>query len=280
MFERFTDQARRVVVQAQEEARLLGHNYIGTEHILLGLLSEHEGPAAQVLSSLGVSLDLDAAREQVVEIAGAGTGQQSGHVPFTPRTKKVLELSLREAQRLGDDHIGTEHILLGLVREGEGVGAQILERQGASLDRVQAQVLATVRTAPAEELRRVSVGRMPGGGLSPTVTLRAVMSRLDEIAERLTGIENLLAEMRDPAASAAQGSPSGQEKTVEEDKPPAGGPEPAGDPEPAGGPEPGGGPEPAGGPEPGGGPEPAGEPELPGSGAEPAGEPEPPAAEA
>jgi len=247
MFERFTDQARRVVVQAQEEARTLGHNYIGTEHILLGLLGEREGLAAQALSTLGVSLDT--AREQVVEIAGAGTGQMSGHVPFTPRTKKVLELSLREAQRLGHDHIGTEHILLGLVREGDGVGAQILKRQGASLDRVQEQVLATVRTAPAEELRRVSVGRMPGGGLPPT-TLRAVMSRLDEIAERLTGIENLLAEMRDPAASAAQKPPSGQEKPAGEHKSPPGGAEPAGEPEP------------------------------PAGGAEPAGEPEPPAAEA
>jgi ATP-dependent Clp protease ATP-binding subunit ClpC len=254
MFERFTDQARRVVVQAQEEARMLGHDYIGTEHILLGLLGEHEGPAAQALSSLGVSLDLDAAREQVVEIAGAGTGQQGGHIPFTPRTKKVLELSLREAQRLGDDHIGTEHILLGLVREGEGVGAQILERQGASLDRVQAQVLATVRTAPAqaEELRRVSVGRMPGGGMSPGVTLRAVMSRLDEIAERLTAIENLLSGMRDPAGSAAQEPPSGQ-----------GTPAGTSQPEPS-----------AGGAEPAGGPRPSA------SGEEASGEPEPPAAEA
>ena len=202
MFERFTDQARRVVVQAQEEARTLGHNYIGTEHILLGLLGEPEGAAAQILSSLGMSLDLNAAREQVVEIAGAGTGQLSGHVPVTPRTKKVLELSLREAQRLGHDHIGTEHILLGLVREGEGVGAQILERQGATLDRVQAQVLAIVRTAPPEELRQVSVGRMPAG-LPPSATLRAVMSRLDEIAGRLTAIESLLAEMRAPAGGEA-----------------------------------------------------------------------------
>jgi ATP-dependent Clp protease ATP-binding subunit ClpC len=230
MFERFTDQARRVVVQAQEEARMLGHNYIGTEHILLGLLSEHEGPAAQVLGSLGINQDT--AREQVVEIAGAGTGQLSGHVPFTPRTKKVLELSLREAQRLGDDYIGTEHILLGLVREGDGVGAQVLERQGASLDRVQAQVLATVRTAPAEELRRVSVGRMAGGGLPPTGALRAVMSRLDVIAERLTAIENLLAEMRGPVARAAQEPPSGQGKPAAEPEPPAGGAEPAGEPEP------------------------------------------------
>jgi ATP-dependent Clp protease ATP-binding subunit ClpA len=248
MFERFTDQARRVVVQAQEEARTLGHNYIGTEHILLGLLVEREGLAAQALSTLGISLDT--AREQVVEIAGAGTGQQSGHIPFTPRTKKVLELSLREAQRLGHDHIGTEHILLGLVREGDGVGAQILKRQGASLDRVREQVLATVRTAPAEELRRVSVGRMPGGGLSPTVTLRAVMSRLDEIADRLTAIENLLAEMRGPAVSGAQEPPSGLGKPAGEHKLPAGFAEPAGEPEP------------------------------PAGGAEPAGQPEPPAAEA
>jgi len=242
MFERFTDQARRVVVQAQEESRTLGHNYIGTEHILLGLLTEREGLAAQALSTLGVSLDT--AREQVVEIAGAGTGQLSGHVPFTPRTKKVLEFSLREAQRLGHDHIGTEHILLGLVREGDGVGAQILKRQGASLDRVQEQVLATVRAAPAEELRRVSVGRMPASGLSPSVPLRAVMSRLDEIAERLTGIENLLAEMRGPAASAAEKTPSGQGQPAGEHKPPAGGAEPAGEPEPPAGEEPAGQPDP------------------------------------
>ena len=148
MFERFTDQSRRVVVLAQEEARALGHDYIGTEHILLGLLSDREGLAAQALGSLEISLD--AAREQVVEIVGTGAGMPSGHIPFTPRTKKVLELPLREAQRLGDDHIGTEHILLGLTREGEGVGAQVLVRLGANLDRVQAQVLATVRTAPAE----------------------------------------------------------------------------------------------------------------------------------
>ena len=235
MFERFTDQARRVVVQAQEEARTLGHSYIGTEHILLGLLGEPEGLAAQALSSMEISLDT--AREQVLEIAGAGTGQESGHIPFTPRTKKVLELSLREAQRLGDDHIGTEHILLGIVREGGGVAAQVLERQGASMDRVQAQVLATVRTAPAEELRRVSAGRMPGGGLTPSVPLRAVMSRLDEIAERLTAIEGLLAAMRGAAARAAQEPSSGQEEPAgaPEPKPPAGGGEPADEPQAGGG---------------------------------------------
>src|SRR5690348_13344572 len=156
MFERFTDQARRVVVLAQEEARLLGHGYIGTEHILLGLLAEGEGLAFQALASLGISLD--ATREQIAEIIGEGAGQPSGHIPFTPRTKKVLELSLREAQRLGDSYIGTEHILLGLAREGEGVGAQVMDRLGAGKDRVFAQVLLTKRAAP-EELRPVTIGR-------------------------------------------------------------------------------------------------------------------------
>jgi ATP-dependent Clp protease ATP-binding subunit ClpC len=207
MFERFTGQARRVVVLAQEEAQTLGHQYIGTEHILLGLLSEREGLAAQALSSLEISLD--AAREQVAEIVGQGSGQRGGHIPFTPRTKKVLELSLREAQRLGHDNIGTEHILLGLVHEGDGVGAQILVRLGTSLDRVQEQVLATVRAAPAEQTRQVTVGRVPGGGMPPGVTLRAVMGRLDEIAKRLTAIENLLADMRAPAAGAARKPASG-----------------------------------------------------------------------
>jgi ATP-dependent Clp protease ATP-binding subunit ClpC len=232
MFERFTDQARQVVVQAQEEARTLGHNYIGTEHILLGLLGEPGGLAAQALSSLEISRD--AAREQVVEIVGTGAGQQSGHIPFTPRTKKVLELSLREAQRLGDDHIGTEHILLGLAREGEGVGAQILARQGANPDRVIAQVMATVRAAPPEEVRRVSVGRMTGGGMPPGPGSRAVLSRLDEIAARLTAIENLLAEMRNPAGGTARKPPSGQPEPPvgAQRESPAGGEEPPGEPEP------------------------------------------------
>ncbi len=118
MFERFTGRARQVVVLAQEEARMLGHGYIGTEHILLGLLAEGEGPAAQALTALGISLD--AAREQVAEIVGEGAGAPSGHIPFTGRAKKVLELSLREAQRLGDSYIDTEHILLGVAREGRG----------------------------------------------------------------------------------------------------------------------------------------------------------------
>ena len=139
MFERFTDRARRVVVLAQEEARLLNHNYIGTEHILLGLIHEGEGVAAKALESLGISLE--AVRSQVEEIIGQGGSSPSGHIPFTPRAKKVLELSLREALQLGHNYIGTEHILLGLIREGEGVAAQVLVKLGADLSRVRQQVI-------------------------------------------------------------------------------------------------------------------------------------------
>ena len=139
VFERFTDRARRVVVLAQEEARLLNHNYIGTEHILLGLIHEGEGVAAKALESLGISLE--AVRSQVEEIIGQGGSSPSGHIPFTPRAKKVLELSLREALQLGHNYIGTEHILLGLIREGEGVAAQVLVKLGADLSRVRQQVI-------------------------------------------------------------------------------------------------------------------------------------------
>jgi ATP-dependent Clp protease ATP-binding subunit ClpC len=139
MFERFTDRARRVVVLAQEEARMLSHNYIGTEHILLGLIHEGEGVAAKALESLGISLE--AVRAQVEEIIGHGQQAPSGHIPFTPRAKKVLELSLREALQLGHNYIGTEHILLGLIREGEGVAAQVLVKLGADLNRVRQQVI-------------------------------------------------------------------------------------------------------------------------------------------
>src|ERR1700683_1773887 len=139
MFERFTDRARRVVVLAQEEARMLNHNYIGTEHILLGLIHEGEGVAAKSLESLGISLE--GVRSQVEEIIGQGQQAPSGHIPFTPRAKKVLELSLREALQLGHNYIGTEHILLGLIREGEGVAAQVLVKLGADLSRVRQQVI-------------------------------------------------------------------------------------------------------------------------------------------
>src|SRR5579885_2073628 len=139
VFERFTDRARSVVVLAQEEARLLNHNYIGTEHLLLGLIRESEGIAATALERLGVSLEV--VRSRVEEIIGYGGSSPSGHIPFTPRAKKVLELSLREALQLGHNYIGTEHLLLGLIREGEGVAAQVLVKLGADLNRVRQQVL-------------------------------------------------------------------------------------------------------------------------------------------
>jgi ATP-dependent Clp protease ATP-binding subunit ClpC len=149
LFERFTDRARRVVVLAQEEARLLNHNYIGTEHILLGLLNEGEGIAAKALESLGISLS--AVREQVVEIIGQGQQAPTGHIPFTPRAKKVLELSLREALQLGHNYIGTEHILLGLIREGEGVAAQVLQKLGAELQKVRQTVIQLLSGSGSSE---------------------------------------------------------------------------------------------------------------------------------
>jgi ATP-dependent Clp protease ATP-binding subunit ClpC len=139
MLERFSDRARQVVVLAQEEARMLNHNYIGTEHVLLGLIHESDDVAARSLESLGISLD--AVRQQVEEIIGRGQQAPSGHIPFTPRAKKVLELSLREALQLGHGYIGTEHILLGLLREGDGVAAQVLVTLGADLNRVLGQVI-------------------------------------------------------------------------------------------------------------------------------------------
>jgi ATP-dependent Clp protease ATP-binding subunit ClpC len=149
LFERFTDRARRVVVLAQEEARLLNHNYIGTEHILLGLIHEGEGVAARALESLDISLD--SVRSQVVEIIGQGAQAPTGHIPFTPRAKKVLELSLREALQLGHNYIGTEHILLGLIREGEGVAAQVLQKLGAELHKVRQTVIQLLSGVQGEE---------------------------------------------------------------------------------------------------------------------------------
>jgi ATP-dependent Clp protease ATP-binding subunit ClpC len=138
MFQRFTDRARRVVVLSQEEARQLDHNYIGTEHILLGLIREGNGVGAKALEALGA--DLEAVRDEVEEIIGRGTqAPAAGHIPFTPRAKTVLELSLSESQALGHTYIGTEHILLGLIREGEGVAAQVLTRLGADLESARRQ---------------------------------------------------------------------------------------------------------------------------------------------
>ena len=184
MFERFTDRARRVVVLAQEEARLLNHNYIGTEHILLGLIHEGEGVAAKALESLGISLE--AVRSQVEEIIGQGGSSPSGHIPFTPRAKKVLELSLREALQLGHNYIGTEHILLGLIREGEGVAAQVLVKLGADLSRVRQQVIQLLSGAsgpgmPAAARRRPAPPPAASGEQTPSGSLV-----LDQFGRNLT----------------------------------------------------------------------------------------------
>ena len=146
VFERFTDRARRVVVLAQEEARLLNHNYIGTEHILLGLIHEGEGVAATALESLGRLTRTGAGADE--EIVGHGVEAPSGHIPFTPRSKKVLELSLREAMQLGHNYIGTEHILLGMIREGQGVAAQVLVEEGLELGRVRQQIIQLLSGYP------------------------------------------------------------------------------------------------------------------------------------
>src|SRR5919205_78602 len=175
MFERFTDRARRVVVLAQEEARLLNHNYIGTEHILLGLIQEGEGVAAKALESLGISLE--AVRAQVEEIIGQGQTAPTGHIPFTPRAKKVLELSLREALQLGHNYIGTEHILLGLIREGEGVAAQVLVKLGADLSRVRQQVIQLLSGYSGKE----ATSGAPSSETAPTGSLV-----LDQFGRNLT----------------------------------------------------------------------------------------------
>jgi ATP-dependent Clp protease ATP-binding subunit ClpC len=184
LFERFTDRARRVVVLAQEEARLLNHNYIGTEHILLGLIHEGEGVAAKALESLGISLE--AVRSQVEEIIGQGGSSPSGHIPFTPRAKKVLELSLREALQLGHNYIGTEHILLGLIREGEGVAAQVLVKLGADLSRVRQQVIQLLSgySGPAGQSEKAGATAGPGSASSESSTQGSLV--LDQFGRNLT----------------------------------------------------------------------------------------------
>jgi ATP-dependent Clp protease ATP-binding subunit ClpC len=174
MFQRFTDRARRVVVLAREEARGLGHDHVGTEHILLGIITEGQGVASKTLDELGISPD--AVRQQVEERIGRGEHEPDGNIPFTPRAKRVLELSLREAQQLGHDYIGTEHILLGLIREGDGEAAQVLIGMGADLARTRQEVI-----------RQLGI-RVAGPGATPE--LRATgAGRLGQIEARLESIE-------------------------------------------------------------------------------------------
>jgi ATP-dependent Clp protease ATP-binding subunit ClpC len=194
MFERFTDRARRVVVLAQEEARMLNHNYIGTEHILLGLIHEGEGVAAKALESMNISLE--AVRQQVEEIIGQGQAAPTGHIPFTPRAKKVLELSLREALQLGHNYIGTEHILLGLIREGEGVAAQVLQKLGADLNRVRQTVIQLLsgytggkEAAPGEQSPQ---GSMVLDQFGRNLTQLAREAKLDPVIGRAKEIERVM----------------------------------------------------------------------------------------
>lgn len=184
MFERFTDRARRVVVLAQEEARLLNHNYIGTEHILLGLIHEGEGVAARALESMDI--DLESVRNQVVEIIGQGSQAPSGHIPFTPRAKKVLELSLREALQLGHNYIGTEHILLGLIREGEGVAAQVLVKLGAELTKVRQTVIQLLSGVQGEEGAPAGATTGSGSGSSRGEGSSSGSAVLDQFGRNLT----------------------------------------------------------------------------------------------
>jgi ATP-dependent Clp protease ATP-binding subunit ClpC len=232
MFERFTDRARRVVVIAQEEARRLDHNYIGTEHLLLGLIREGQGVASRALTAMDISLD--EARREVEGVIGRGDQAQSGHIPFTPRAKKVLELSLREAQHLGHNYIGTEHILLGLVREGEGVAAQVLVKLGADLNRVRQQVVGLLQghrgegagsepgPVPAgihafEPAEHAEAGQPPAGAGAVRAQLGEVLARLDEvmarldgIAGRLSGVERLLGGELGTTATAQEQEPGGE----------------------------------------------------------------------
>ena len=191
MFERFTDRARRVVVLAQEEARALNHNYIGTEHILLGLIQEGEGVAAKALESMGISLD--AVRTEVKDIIGTGGHPPSGYIPFTPRAKKVLELALREALQLGHKYIGTEHILLGLIREGEGVAAQVLVKLGADLSRVRQQVIQLLsgyeggeQESAGEEPATAGVGSGSDNASGPKPGQKSNSLVLDQFGRNLT----------------------------------------------------------------------------------------------
>ena len=170
MFERFSQRARRVVVLAQEEARILNHNYIGTEHILLGLIHEGDGVAAKTLESLGISLQ--AVRQEVEETIGQGEEVPSG-IAFTPRAKKVFELSLRESLQLGQHCVGPEHILLGLIREGDGLASQVLVKLGADLNRVRQQVLRLLHGLQAEE---------------PVAVLAERVQQLTEEIERLRAL--------------------------------------------------------------------------------------------
>lgn len=235
MFERFTDQSRRVLVLAQEEARLLGHNFLGTEHILLGLLRQDDGRAAKALTALGVSLE--SARERVEHTVGPSDEQASGTPPFTPRAKSVLELSLREALSLGHEHIGPEHLLLGLVREGEGVAAQVLATMSADPVRVRHQVVALIEGVPAPP-PPPPPSPSPSGPAAGDVEKRVLAAAMEAVSDQLGRFEEELAALKaendrlrsllarhgidpDPVAGSAPVSDPGGDGGDDEDAPPS-----------------------------------------------------------
>jgi ATP-dependent Clp protease ATP-binding subunit ClpC len=187
MFERFTDRARQVVVLAQEEARALQHDYIGTEHILLGLIHEGNGVAARALTALGI--DHEAVRQRVIGITGRGAKAPAGHIPFTPRAKKVLQLALREALQFGHNYIGTEHILLGLIREGDGVAAQVLTAMGCDHGRVRREVTELLGQQPGGPGPLAEIDPPGKAGRGTRKALTRVISRLEAIEVRLSALE-------------------------------------------------------------------------------------------
>jgi ATP-dependent Clp protease ATP-binding subunit ClpA len=194
MFERFSDRARRVVVLAQEEARMLEHDYIGTEHILLGLIHEGEGIAARSLRALDI--DLETVRGEIEALIGRGQQPVPGHIPFTPRAKKSLELALREMVHLGHDYIGTEHLLLGLIREGDGVAAQVLRQRGVELTRVRQEVIRQLHGHEGSAPRRRGRRERPSGD---GVTLEEISRQLQALGARLGAIEEKLGVEESPA---------------------------------------------------------------------------------
>jgi ATP-dependent Clp protease ATP-binding subunit ClpC len=225
MFERFTERARRVVVLSQEEARALRHNYIGTEHLLLGLLREGEGVAATALESLGVTLER--AREQVGEITPPGKDSPAGHMPFTPRAKKVLELSLRESMEHGSSFIGTGHLLLAIIREGEGVAAQVITRLGGGLEQAGERVTGLVRSSAAEGTEgaeRTSALRR----MSMRVPTDMIVARFDDLGTRLDDIAGQLSEITARLAALEQRLPAPPDAAPPDTAPPETGPAAAG----------------------------------------------------
>jgi ATP-dependent Clp protease ATP-binding subunit ClpC len=187
VFERFTDRARQVIVLAQEEARRLNHNYIGTEHLLLGLTHEDAGLAAQAMARLDI--EPDSVRRKVEEIVGQGMGEQTGQIPFTPRAKKVLEHSFREALQLNHDHIGTEHILLGLMREEQGVAAQVLESLGGPLPRIREVTLELLQGIDVKEAESLPGSAPASARPAATDVIAELEARVDGLEERLAAVE-------------------------------------------------------------------------------------------